>query len=360
MIYDVIVIGAGPAGCIAAYELAKAHLKVVLLEKEKLPRYKACGGGLPKSALELLPFDISSVIENEITKVRYSYNLKSETESRVDKPIVFMVMRDKFDYFLAEQAVKAGCELIDKTNITDISETYDRVTVSDGKHKWEGKYLIGADGALSKVSKFKNQTRNLGIGLEVELPSENLELFRRAEFGFGLIKKGYAWSFPKKNHLSLGIGTFHSKEKLIREKLFMWLEYLGYSYIKEKISAHPLPFFEKEMELVYGRTILTGDAASLMDPLSGEGMRFALKSGRLASQAIIKNNLKLYQAWVKDEIYRDLQISCKLAKFFYAFPKFSYDKAIRNPRVTKLFSKLMAGELSYKDIWEKAKNKIKL
>jgi geranylgeranyl reductase family protein len=360
MIYDAIIVGAGPAGCMAAYELAKAGKIVLLLEKEKLPRYKACGGGIPKIGLEQLDFDYGSAVDNWVDKVRYSYECKQPIEIKLAKPIVAMVMRDKFDYLLAQRAVAAGADLLERVNVTEIISSGKIVRAGNGKHSWEARYLIGADGALSSVAKKSGLRKpgHLAVALEVELPYRIKWNKALAEFGFGIIDGGYAWAFPKNEFLSVGIGAPYNKQKLMHERLTKWLDYLGYDYIDERIHGHPLPFFEKEIKLVDKNILLAGDAAHLMDPLSGEGIQHALVSGKLAARAIIKNDLKLYQKEVKQKISNNLKISARLAKFFYTFPKFSYEQAVKNPRSTELFAKLLAGEISYQEIWEKAKKRM--
>ncbi len=360
MIYDVIVVGAGPAGCAAAYELAKAGKKVVLLEKEKLPRYQACGGGVTKVGLDQLDFDYLPSVDNWVDRVRYSYECKQPTEIKLAKPVVAMVMRSKFDQLLAQRATAAGADLLEKVNVNEVKTSGKIVKASGGKHSWEARYLIGADGALSLVAKKSGLRRTgpLAVALEVELPYRVRWDKALAEFGFGLIDGGYAWAFPKQEFLSVGIGAPYKKQKMMRERLTKWLDHLGYDYIDEPIHGHPLPFFEKEIKLVNKNILLAGDAAHLMDPLSGEGIQHALASGRLAAQAIIKNDLRLYENGIKQKITDSLKISSRLAKFFYAFPKFSYEHAVKNPKATELFASLLTGEITYRDIWEKARKRM--
>lgn len=360
MIYDVIVIGAGPAGCIAAYELARAGKKVVLLEKEKLPRYKACGGGLAKAGIDQLDFDCSSAIDCWVSRVRYTFKCEQPVEVDLGKPIVGMVMRDKFDDLLAKKAAAEGAELIEEVNVNQIASDGKIVRAGNGRHSWEARFLIGADGALGVTARLSGmkKARQLAVALEVEVPYRSERDRRLAEFGFGLIDGGYAWAFPKRDYLSIGIGTFYRGQKMMKEQLAKWCDHLGYDNISHPIHGHPLPFFEGETQLVKDNIILTGDAAYLMDPLSGEGIQHALSSGRLAAQAIIREDLSFYEKEVGKKITSQLKISCRLARVFYTFPKFSYEQAVRNPKVTELFCKLMAGEITYQDIWEKAKKKL--
>ena len=108
--YDVIVVGTGPAGATLAYELSSQGIAVLLLDKEKLPRYKTCAGGLTIKAAKLLSFDISPVVESTINGLRFSYKFGHQGTRLCDRPLIYTVMREKFDYFLVEKARDAGAE----------------------------------------------------------------------------------------------------------------------------------------------------------------------------------------------------------------------------------------------------------
>ncbi|MBF0530857.1 MAG: FAD-dependent monooxygenase, partial [Deltaproteobacteria bacterium] len=113
--YHVLIAGAGPAGAMLAWKLARQGLKVLIIDRARLPRYKTCGGGLTARAKGLIPFDISPVMEVEARTAVVAVDYRPVFQAQTDQPLVYTVMRDRFDYFLVQQAVKAGAELIDQT-----------------------------------------------------------------------------------------------------------------------------------------------------------------------------------------------------------------------------------------------------
>jgi len=121
--YDVIVVGGGPAGSSAARFCAQAGLKTLLIEKERLPRYKVCGGCLSVKASRLLDFDLSPVIENTITGAKFTYCLKDPFFLESSEPIGFMVMRDRFDQLLGEKALAKGAEMLEGEKWVRVRET---------------------------------------------------------------------------------------------------------------------------------------------------------------------------------------------------------------------------------------------
>ena len=109
--YDIVVIGAGPAGSMLAYDLASRGVDVLLVEKHRLPRYKPCGGGLTRRSLDLLPFEMNGILEDRVTTARLHLNGTTISEERTSDPMIGMVMRDTFDHFMVQRAVDAGAVL---------------------------------------------------------------------------------------------------------------------------------------------------------------------------------------------------------------------------------------------------------
>src|SRR4030042_2159161 len=123
--YDVIVVGGGPGGSTAARYCAKAGLKTLLIEKERLPRYKPCGGCLSAKTVRLLGFDLTAVIENTIYGAKFTYCSKDPFFIESKSPIAFLVMRDRFDQFLIDRASEAGTEILDGEKVTKVEEGSD-------------------------------------------------------------------------------------------------------------------------------------------------------------------------------------------------------------------------------------------
>jgi len=353
MDYDVIVVGAGIGGAAVAYYLGEAGCRVLVLERERLPRYKPCGGGVPGSVFRHFPFPLDEAIEARVTRVRYSYRGQEEVTVPLPGEPVFMVMRDKFDALVLEQA---QCEVRDGTAVTGVVEGEDSVVVStkDGQ-KLRGKYLVGADGATSTTARELGlrQGRFLGAAIEAEAPLAPriiADWTQTALLEFGVIKGGYLWVFPKREHLSVGIGAFRKSKAKLRDILKQEMARFGVSLDGVSLHGHPLPIYIRSERLNTARSLLVGDAAGLMDPLSGEGIRYAVKSARLAAEAIIQGELGKYTEWVQREIGANLSRARWVATLFYGLPHLCFRLAARDPRVTRLFSEILNDRATYFDL----------
>ncbi len=168
--YDAIVVGAGPAGAVSAYYLAKSGLKVLLLEKMELPRFKPCGGGISQKFLAGLPFDLSAAVKGRVTRLRYLFNNSDPFEADMNFELAFVNRRD-FDQALVSAAVAAGAELIDDLPVNGIDVREERIRVLTEKGSFETRYLIGADGVYTKIGTWTGlvRRRRIGAALEVEL-----------------------------------------------------------------------------------------------------------------------------------------------------------------------------------------------
>jgi geranylgeranyl reductase family protein len=362
---DVIVVGAGPAGATLAYELAKRGVGVLVLEKEKLPRYKCCAGGVTSKAAKLLDFDISEVVEDVIYEVSFTFNLGSPYLGQHSQPLIYTVMRDVFDYFLAKRAQQVGAVLMDGQKVTQIQVSADWVEVSTADSIFRSRLVVGADGAYSVVARELGMGRSIehvaGIEAEIVVPEEELAKWEsRVHIDLGCIPGGYAWVFPKRDHLSVGVGCLASKARYLNHRHQKFLNSLGIgSYTIARSSSHLIPTRTKGRLVWQDKALLLGDAAGLADPLTGEGIYNAIQSAQLAAQ-VIENSLahgkvKLedYQEAVDEKIMSELRIARTLSKFFVRFPHLAFRMLNQSEGVWRTGCNLMLGEINYAAIKEK-------
>jgi len=351
-VYDAVVVGAGPAGASAAYWLGEAGKRVLVLEKERLPRYKPCGGGMSRSVLERFPFDLSSVVEREIGKVRFRFRDGREVEAGLpgQRPIV-TVMRDRFDYLILQHA---RADVRDGEQVVSLRQDEAGVEVATRSGEtFRARYLIGADGANSRVARLAGLRRDkqMGMAIEVEAPADDGLLEKYADtalFIFGTPPFGYLWIFPKVEHLSVGIGAFEGQGADVKGVLRQEMAKLGVEVDGAPQHGHPLPIYMRHEPLHRGRVMLVGDAGGLMDPLLGEGVRYAVESGRMAAEAVLAANLSGYTRRVQREIGADFLWGLRWARAFYEHPWGCFELAVRNPRFVKAFVRLLAGRTTYR------------
>lgn len=350
--YDVIIVGAGPAGATAAYFLGDAGIDVLVLEKERLPRYKPCGGGVSANVLSQFPFSFDSVIECRPTAITYALRRRS-VQVPVRTGEILMVMRDRFDAFLLSHA---PVEVATGRSATSVVEGADcaEVKTADGG-SLRARHVIGADGANSVVARSLGLRRRrvLAAALEIELPAPD-ETIRRFANGphliFGEVEMGYLWIFPKEDHLSVGIGALRPRRSRLKDTLKQVMANYGLSLEGARFHGHPLPIYWERQPISTRRTSLVGDAAGLVDPFTGEGIRMAIKSGRLAAEAIISGAHERYPELVDREIGRSQRLGLGLSHLFYGYPEIAWQLAVRNPFASQAFVDLISDRVSYRGV----------
>jgi geranylgeranyl reductase family protein len=369
MRYDVVIVGAGPAGAVLAYLLAKAGAEVLLVEKKVFPRYKACGGGLTKRALDFLPFEVDEVIEERVHNVKAFVKDECAFELNAQQPVISTVMRDRFDHFLVKKALEAGVHFQEGAAFKGLSGEAESLEVETSLGSVETRFVVGADGVNSKVADAlgltKPETLMPAIEAEVYLGDpERLEEFRHsARFCFGLIPQGYGWVFPKKDHLSIGVLSRSRALKELKTSLFSYLEAgrLGRSMKVKSLRAHLVPYGPgKKRPLACERGLLVGDATGYVDPITGEGISYAVKGSVVASEVLQRamtegyRKLPDYTRVLGEEFAKDLACARTFAGILYGFSNLS-SRVIKahGTRLAQLHMEVVAGRMTYRDLYRK-------
>jgi flavin-dependent dehydrogenase len=260
-------------------------------------------------------------------------------------------MRDRFDLHILEHA---RAEVRDQSALASIDQGESGVTVTTASGEdLYARYLIGADGANSRVARLAGlrQEKWMGGAIEAEVRVSDEVLMAYSDtalFIFGTPPRGYLWVFPKADHLSVGIGAFRERVSNMRRILEREMGRLGIEVDGARQRGHPLPIHLRREPLHRKQVLLVGDAAKLMDPLLGEGIRHAVDSGRLAAECVLTHDLQSYSQRVHREIGRDLLWGKRWARLFYNNPQKSFELGVRNPLFVKELLHLFAGKTSYR------------
>jgi geranylgeranyl reductase family protein len=296
----VLVVGAGPAGSATALRLARSGARVLLADKARFPRDKPCGGGLTGRALAHAPCDVSPVVEHEVDRFELRLRYRKRFERRSDRPLIRMTQRRRLDAFLAEQAALAGADFRDGVTVERLTVGPDGAEASVGGDAVRADVLVGADGANGVTARAAGLEPELvrGVAIEGNVAYGELDPERyrgRAVVELGTVPGGYGWVFPKGDHANVGVGGWPAEGPRIREHLRRLCEAHGLDVARlTDVRGHRLPMRRLGSPLAAGRTLLTGDAAGLVDPLSGDGIYEAFVSAELAGEAILDGRLDDY------------------------------------------------------------------
>lgn len=373
--FSVAIIGSGPSGASTAFHLGKQGISTVIIEKETLPRYKTCGGGFVNRGKKDMPFDISEVVEREFCRVEtYFNNHETCYHSNKKEPIITMIMRDAFDNLIVEKAKEFGVTLLENYKLIGIDYSDEKSILNTSQGKISANFVIAADGVLSPTAKmagWKTDTRKLipALEYEVEVSAQDFDrLSKNVRFDIDAVPYGYAWSFPKKNHLSLGVLTTKKGKINLKEYYKKYLETLGITEIvHEDAHGFQIPLAPRTDGFVKNNVFLIGDAAGFAEPITAEGISNAILSGKYVAESIIESNLdkklaeKIYLEKLNIKLLPELKSGALLSKFFYN------NNPVRNYLLNKYgqyFNNIMVdilhGDRPFPtNVAEKLKNKIK-
>ncbi len=356
---DLLIVGCGPAGSTAAREARRLGLTVLTLDSETFPRAKTCGGGLSAKIAPYLPPAFDSVVEATIRRVRFE-DAERSFEFSDDEPLAYMVMRDRFDAFLASAAREAGAEIRFGEPVRDVGEDGDGVRVQTDCGDVRARWGIGADGAEGIVKKtlFPGRRARMAPALEQELrtagPAQDAD---RITIDVLNPPGGYGWIFPKAGRFSAGVAVLRGRGHGLRAGLKRLVSKDGdaAAAAEEMTRGFPIPLYRKNGgPLSSSRWVLAGDAAGLVDPLFGEGIYTAVRSGILAARAVAAActgaPLSRYDDSVEEVLAPDLRAAGRLSEIVYRFPRWSLGVIRRRPQALRLYAKVLRGVLTYDEM----------
>src|SRR5579883_2863763 len=356
----VAILGGGPAGAFAAERLATAGLRVLLLD-EKLAWEKPCGGGLTYKAYSQYPFLIqNSTPKRFVTQTTLAAPRAGEVELKLDEPLLIYSRYD-LNRMLLERAERAGAQ-IEKTRVTGL-ERY-----GSGWHLRTPHGIVDADFCIVATGA-RNPLREVGTQLKPEDTMSALGYYipgdqEKIDIQFLPHLEGYIWVFPRCGHLSVGICGKGEPAGALRKRLETYMTEKGIAWKGAPFYSHLLPSLEpsgwKCNRVAGDGWLAVGDAAGLVDPITGEGLYYAIRSADLAAKALLSElgcfaeKVQAYRRMLRRDFAVDLEFGSRLAKrvflgrfLFGTVPARMVQFTRRSPRFCAVMQDLFAGTQPY-------------
>ena len=360
--FDVVIIGGGLSGSSTALNLSKKGYTVLVIEKEKVQNYIPCAGGMASSMQKFLPLDIKDAIESKIKSVEFRWKASDNVISDLSGESPFWIIkREKFDQLLLNKSINNGVQIIRPVIVESISKKNDKWEITgNNKRIYKSEFLVIADGSQSKWAgylklgprrpKFANtiSLRLKGLG---DVPKDVVR------FEFGLVKYGFAWAFPLKESLNIGLGTFINNSPLENQVINnQVIRSFGFYDFPYKTISKKLRIWNGFHSINGDKVLAVGDAASLCDPFLAEGIRPSLISSFFAAECIDKclagkeEDLNLYTKKMNDNWGRSMAWGKRIAQVFYRFPRTGYQLGVKRKTAPKRIAQILSGDMSYEDI----------
>jgi geranylgeranyl reductase family protein len=349
---DALVVGAGPAGSATALRLARGGARVLLVDRQRFPRDKPCGGGLTGRALRHAPCDVTPVVEHVVDRFELRLRYRRRFVRGSDVPLIRMTQRRRLDAFLAEQAALAGADFRDGVTVEGLAAGPDGVEATVGGEPVVASVAVGADGANGVTARAAGIEPDAvrGVALEGNVSYDDVDAGRYAGLAvveLGTVPGGYGWVFPKGDHANVGVGGWPAEGPRIREHLRRLCAAHGIDPDRlTDVRGHRLPMRRAGSPAAGGRVLLVGDAAALVDPLSGDGIYEAFVSAELAAEAILEGRLDEYAPRLEAALGPHAGASWAAKSALDRFPAVCW--AIAGiPRVWDVVAGLLHGEVGH-------------
>jgi geranylgeranyl reductase family protein len=334
--FDALVVGGGPAGSTTAIRLADGGARVLLVDRATFPRDKPCGGGLTTRAFAQCPVDPTPVVEEEVDLVELRFRFGDTVVRRASTPVIRMTQRRRLDAFLLAAARERGVEVREGKTIDAATAPADVVVAADGANGTTAKRL-GLGGGIVH-----------GVAYEGNVPYgvvAHERYARRAVIELADIPGGYGWVFPKGDHVNVGVGAWQEEGPRIREHLARVCRAHGLEPGDlGELRGHRLPLRRPATRVAGERALLVGDAAGLIDPVSGDGMYECFVSSRLAADAILTGAIGAYPARLEAAVGRLHGASWKLKRALDRWPRTSW-RVARTQLLWRSVERLLLGDV---------------
>lgn len=357
----VLIAGGGPAGALCGERLARAGLAVTILE-ERPGWEKPCGGGVTWKTLERYPFLLDGGVEKKLVR---RAELIAADGRRVELPLsrpLALYSRTTLNAFLLQRAADAGCKVVHQRALT--ATVNGAVRLRATHDELETDFLVIATGARNALQLFgsagwKPAPRDLELTAGYYLPGED----DRIRVQFLRDFEGYLWSFPRTDHLAVGICGKMAQNSSggLKDRLQRFMNAEGLSASGGTFYSHLLPSLArpswKRLPLAGKGWARVGDAAGLVDPITGEGIYYALRSGELLAEALIAERAQSYPQQVEDDFAADLREAARWQQTFYRgrwFGASTTERMVaavqRSRRFRRLLDDLFAGTQDYRGL----------
>jgi geranylgeranyl reductase family protein len=345
--YDVAVVGAGPAGAAAARAAAQAGARTVLLERAVPPRYKRCGGGLLGVSTDVAGLDLRPYVRDEVRSLTATLRGGRPWTRRARETIFRTVNRDMFDAALLEGATSAGADLRTGVVVTGGEETrlQVRLLVRDGPAVL-ARTVIAADGVSSRLAALVGVVAaQVDLGLEGEFPAPP-GWRGRALLDWGPVPGSYGWLFPKGSRVTVGVIGDKAQAPALRDYYAALVARLGLGTPEVEGGHHTRVRADGSPLLsAGGRILVAGDAAGLLEPWTREGISFALRSGRLAGEYAATGRAASYPLAVSRVLQPEIDAGRRLLAGYTRHPAV-FHAALASPPGWREFRQLLGGRTS--------------